>query len=39
MGARRQSKCELTAGGDHLCAATFTEMTDLQIDEVLAGQK
>jgi serine/threonine protein kinase len=36
-GSTRQQQCDLTA--DHLCAVTFTEMTDSQIDEVLAGQK
>ena len=36
-GSTKQQVCDLTA--DHLCAIAFADMTDSQIDEILAGQK
>jgi serine/threonine-protein kinase len=36
-GSTKQQHCNLAA--DHLCTASFTEINDSQIDEILAGQK
>jgi serine/threonine protein kinase len=36
-GSTKQQRCDLAA--DHLCTASFTAITDSQIDEILEGQK